>query len=86
MTNSIPPEPCRRLSGEMGVSGGIFLPRPSPVTSSKRPTPLAYFLLTRETRGTLWQDGEPRGGATTAPTPANGTDVTVRSQPEGHVE
>jgi hypothetical protein len=29
-TTSIPLEPCRKVSGEIGVSGGIFPPRPSP--------------------------------------------------------
>jgi hypothetical protein len=31
------------------------------MTSSKRLTPSVYFRLARETRVTLWQDGEPWG-------------------------
>jgi hypothetical protein len=60
-TNSIPPEPCERVLGEMGISGGIFLPRLSPRDFIKAPDPSSYFRLTRGTCGTLWQDGEPRG-------------------------
>jgi hypothetical protein len=47
------------------------------------PDPSAYFYLARGTRGALWQDGEPRGPPTAAPTPADGTDVTVHSE-QGH--
>jgi hypothetical protein len=61
VTNSIPPEPCGEVSGEMSASDDIFCLAWAPMASSKTPDPLAYFLLARETRGTLWQDGEPWG-------------------------
>jgi hypothetical protein len=50
MTNSIPPEPCGKVSGEMGASGGIFLPHPSPSDVIKAPDPLS--LLPTHPRGT----------------------------------
>jgi hypothetical protein len=42
MTNSIPPEPCGEVLGEMSVSGDISPPRPSPcgVIKSARPPSL----------------------------------------------
>jgi hypothetical protein len=54
----------------------------APVMSSKCPNPLAYSHLARGTRGTLRQDGEPRGPLTVAPAPADRTDVTMHSQQE----
>jgi hypothetical protein len=60
-STSIPPEPCREVSGEIGASGGSFRLARAPMTSSKRPTPLAYFRLIRGTCEALWQDREPRG-------------------------
>jgi hypothetical protein len=50
--------------------------------SSKRPTPSAYFHLTRATCGALWQDGETWGPPTATLTPADGMNVTVHSQQE----
>jgi hypothetical protein len=43
------------------------------VTSSKRPIPSAYFRLARGARGTLRQDGEPRGPQLWHPLPPMGT-------------
>jgi hypothetical protein len=39
-TNSIPPEPCGKVSSEMGALGDIFLPRPNPRDINKVPDPL----------------------------------------------
>jgi hypothetical protein len=81
-TNSIPPEPCEKVSGEMGALGGIFPLCLSPGDVIKVPNPLSLLHLARGTRGTLWQDGEPWGPPTTAPAPADGMDVTMHSQQE----
>jgi hypothetical protein len=76
------PEPCGKASGEIDASGNSFRLARAPVTSSKHPTPLVYFCLARGTRGALWQDREPRRPPTAAPTPGDGTDVTVHNQQE----
>jgi hypothetical protein len=67
----------------IGVLGNISLPRPSPhgVIKSTRP-PAARFHLARGARGTLKQEGEPRGPLTTALAPLDGMDVTMHSQQE----
>jgi hypothetical protein len=81
-TNSIPPEPCGKDSGDIGASSGIFHLARAPMTSSKRLTPSAYFCLTRGTCGTLRQDGEQRGLPIVTPAPFDGTDMTMHSQQE----
>jgi hypothetical protein len=66
------PEPCGKVSGEIDASGDSSRLARAPMTSSKRPTPSAYFRLARGTRGTLWQDGEPRPPQPWHPLPSMG--------------
>jgi hypothetical protein len=79
-TNSIPPEPCGKVSGEMGASGGIFLPRPSPHDVIKAPDPLGILPSRPRDTWNLLARREATGAPSAAPAPADGTDVTARSQ------
>jgi hypothetical protein len=70
---TISPKPCGKVSSEIGASDDIFCLARAPVTSSKRPILSAYFRLARGARGTLREDGEPRGPQPWHPLPPMGT-------------
>jgi hypothetical protein len=80
--NSIPPEPCGKVSGEIGTSGSIFPPRPSPCDVIKAPDPLNSLLpRLRDT----WNP-QARRGATGDPnhgTRSHGRDGHDRAQSTG---
>jgi hypothetical protein len=81
-TNFIPPELCREVLGEMGASGGIFPPRPSPRDVIKAPDPFSSLSpRLRDTWNPLARRGA-TGPPTAAPAPTDGRDMTVHSQQE----
>jgi hypothetical protein len=79
---SIPPEPCRKVSGEIGALGGSFRLAPSPHDVIKAPDPLGILPpRPRDTWSPLARRGA-TGPPTAALTSTDGTDVTVHSQQE----
>jgi hypothetical protein len=82
-TNSIPPEPCGKVSGEIGASGDISPSRPSPHNIIKVPDPLGLLPpCSRDTCNPLGKTVSHGNPPTAALAPTDGTYVIVHSQEE----